>query len=167
MQIQSFTIPDPRIAVANLHRDFRELAITAQSWDHTFETATGTYPTHEFVANFRGFGDRLEHARKRAKGYGLSELGNMALLRLRLPVSATSTLKYMADERVTFKPTMVGGAAWSSMLDQLVTDLVRGERLLYARLLTMEPTQPKVPNTGPGGPRQPHPGTGPRPTPIP
>lgn len=160
--------------VGATHREFADLVVLAKRWDQRFESATGTYPTYDFAANYRAFTDRVLGAQKHAKELGSIvsyDFSNVASSLWSNYVSATtftqSRLENMAKRHETFKPYSGGmSTPWGSLLDGIVNDLQRGERMLYAKLLTTPPSTPSNPNNGvPTYPSTPtYPGT---PTPLP
>ncbi len=157
------------ISIAALHREFQELTNKAVAWDQTFEHAKGTYPTSEFVENFRSFATRLDSASKQARYYGPIVSYELSNVGQRLDSDGPNDwqimmLEGMAKQKTPYSNRAHFGTPWTVLPDPVIDDLRKGERLLYAKLITMEPDTPKVPNPGvPSG----TPGTGPRPTPIP
>jgi hypothetical protein len=160
--------------VGGLHREFTDLITKALAWDQTFEAATGTYPTTEFAAGYRAFTDRVLRAQKQGAQLGSIvsyDFANLAKHDMWFKYTGATAiplpqLDRMAKNRTPFAPySGIGSTPWGSLLDGLISDLRRGERMLYAKLVTMAPTTPSTPN--PGVPGSTYPGTGPRPTPIP
>lgn len=158
-----------------LHHEFSELIVLSKRWDQRLETATGTYPTREFAAGYQSFTDRLLGAQKQADAASYlvgSEFDTVAnQLRshhVQMTWSVQNTLNRMAERRETFKPysgSLGANIPWGNLLDGMISDLQRGERLLYAKLLTSQPGVPATPN--PGVPSTPTWPGAPRPTPLP
>jgi hypothetical protein len=155
--------------LARQHREFAELALAARAWDQTFEAAIGTYPTEQFVTGYRSFSERLDRIAAWAWN---SELGSPLFdvgyqLRIGRP-NALPTLENMARTKATFQPFAGTGSQlpWPSLLDGVVAQLRRGERILAAQLQARQPYLPPAPNPGvPGVPGQDP--FQPAPTPIP
>lgn len=157
---------------APLHREFLDLTHLAKRWDQRFESASGTYPTLEFATRFTAFTERVEAAKQRAIGAGSSISYDFRRLAegMRAPrFFPEDRLESMAKRRETFKPYRPGSFGsdipWGALLDGLISDLERGERMLYGKVIADAPTTPPTPNPGvPGNPTWPG---GPRPTPLP